>query len=502
MPMTAPAVLEVEDLHKSFGPVRALRGVDFVCRRGVVHALVGENGAGKSTLVGILSGVHLPDRGRLLVEGRPRRFASPREALQAGVAAVYQEFTVLPHLTVTDNVLLGQEPARWGVVDRRRARERVKAVLDELGAHDIDPRRPARTLSVSQRQLVEIARALTLEARVLIMDEPSAVLAGKELARLFQVIRRLAERGVSIVYVSHRLEEIGTVADEITILRDGTVVSTGPISSYRREDIIRQMVGRSLRTTASVPIEDHGETVLSARGLRLVPDDPHGIDLDLHRGEVVGVAGLMGSGRTRLARALIGLVETPGRVEVEGRTLRQTGVRAAARQGVAFIPEDRKTQGLALDLSVEANLSLPVVDRISRFGVISRVAQRGLVQGLVRRLDIRLASPRQPVRSLSGGNQQKVLLGKWLATTPRVLLLDEPFRGVDVGAKAEIFSVLEELSRAGMATLLISSDLPELIALSHRILVMRDGRLAGELSRAEASEEAIMALAVGRRDAA
>ncbi|HZU18221.1 MAG TPA: sugar ABC transporter ATP-binding protein [Candidatus Dormibacteraeota bacterium] len=500
--MTAPAVLEVQDLHKSFGPVHALRGVDLVCRRGVVHALVGENGAGKSTLVGVLTGVHQPDRGQLLVEGRPRRFASPREALQAGVAAVYQEFTVLPHLTVTDNVLLGREPARWGVIDRRRARERVEVVLRELGAQDIDPRRPARALSVAQRQLVEIARALTLEARVLIMDEPSAVLAGRELARLFQVVRRLADRGVSVVYVSHRLEEIGTVADEITILRDGAVVSSGPMAAYRREDIVRQMVGRPLRTAAGTPAQDRGEVVLSARGLRLVPDDPRGIDLDLHRGEVVGVAGLMGSGRTRLARALIGLVQAPGRVEVKGRVLPRSGVRAAARQGVVLIPEDRKLQGLALDLSVEANLSLPVLDRISRLGVISRVAQRGLVQELVRRLDVRLASPRQPVRSLSGGNQQKVLLGKWLATAPTVLLLDEPFRGVDVGAKAEIFAVLEELSRAGMATLLISSDLPELIALSHRILVMRDGRLAGELTRAEASEEAIMTLAVGQRGAA
>jgi ABC-type sugar transport system ATPase subunit len=501
MTSSADAVLEARGLHKAFGSAQALRGVDLACRRGVVHALVGENGAGKSTLVGILTGVHRPDRGEVLLEGRPRRFGGPRDALRAGVTAVYQEFTVLPHLSVADNVLLGQEPARRGVIDRRRALQRVRDVLGQLGADDVDPRRLARTLSVSQRQLIEIARALVLEARVLIMDEPSAVLAGRELARLFQVIRGLTARGVSVIYVSHRLEEIGSVADEITILRDGEVVSSGPMDRYTREEIVRHMVGRTLKEVGSERGGAAGDVALSVRGLRLVPTDPRGIDFDVHRGEVVGVAGLMGSGRSRLARALVGLVRTPGRVAIGGRELRRTGVRASARQGLVLIPEDRKTQGLALDLSVEANLTLAVADRISRLGVISRPRRRRLVDELVGRLDIRLASPRQPVRALSGGNQQKVLLGKWLATEPRVLLLDEPFRGVDVGAKSEIFAAIERLSRAGMATLLISSDLPELIGLSHRVLVLRDGRLRGELGHGEASEEAIMALAVGQEAA-
>jgi ABC-type sugar transport system ATPase subunit len=491
------AVLEARGVHKSFGPVRVLRGVDFACRPGTVHALVGENGAGKSTLVGVLTGVHRPDRGETVLEGTPRILSSPRDALRAGIAAVYQELTVLPHLTVADNILLGQEPARRGVVDRRAGRQRVEAVLRELGSHDIEPDAPAGRLSLSQRQIVEIARALAREARVLIMDEPSAVLAGEELSRLFQLIRRLAERGVSIVYVSHRLEEIEAVTDEITILRDGEVVSSGPAAGYTREDIIRQMVGRTLERSRRGVARVEDEPVLSVRGLRLTPADPAGIDLDIQRGEVVGVAGLMGSGRSRLARSLVGLLEAPGTVRVNGRELGRRDIRATARQGVVLIPEDRRTQGLALDLSIEANISLPVAGRISRFGILSRPAQRSLVREMIRRLDIRLADPRQPARSLSGGNQQKVLLAKWLATEPAVLLLDEPFRGVDVGAKSEIFATIERLSESGMATLLISSDLPELIGLSRRVLVMRDGRVAGELSAGEVTEEAIMALAVG-----
>jgi ABC-type sugar transport system ATPase subunit len=464
-----PPLLEAYRINKSFGGIHALRSVDLTCHAGQVQALVGENGAGKSTLTAVLAGVHQPEEGEIRMNGEEVRFTSPRDALARGIAVVYQEFTLLPHLSVAENIFLGHEPARGSVVRHRELRERAAALLDQLGMGRLPLTAPVRRLSVAQQQVVEIAKALAHNARLLIMDEPSAVLAGAEFEHLADLIKRLASRGVSIIYISHRLDEVEAVADQVTVLRDGQVVVSAPAGQLSRDDIVRSMVGRTLDEAFPVRRAD----------------------------EVVGVGGLVGSGRSRLARALVGLERAPGTVKIRGRPFRHRSVRAAAGRGLVLIPEDRKGAGLVLDLPIAANVSLPVLGRVSNSSVLSRQAETSLAQDTIRTLGIRASGPDQRVRQLSGGNQQKVVLGKWLAADPAVLLLDEPLRGVDVGAKEEIYGIIRDLADQGSAILVISSELPELLGLSDRILVMRDGRVAGELSREQASEEAVMALAIG-----
>lgn len=497
---TSP-LLVARGISKAFPGVQALEDVDLVCRRGRIQALLGENGAGKSTLTAVLTGVIQPDEGDILLEGRPVAFSQPREALRCGVAAVHQEFTLLPHRTVAENVFLGHEPSRRGLVRRNELTERAAELLRGLGIKDPPVNTPVRRLSVAQQQVVEIAKALAHDAKVLFMDEPSAVLAGAELERLFEIISGLADRGVSIVYISHRLAEVDQIADEVVVLRDGRLVAAGPKYDFPRAEIVRRMVGRSLEETFPQRTSPLGEPLLEVKNLLLPGTEPDGLNLHVRAGEIVGVAGMVGSGRSRLGRALVGLgAPSSGSVEIRGEQVSPLTLRKAMSHGVVYIPEDRKTSGLVLDLSVAANVSLPVLSELTRFGVLSRRLETTLAHDTIDRLGIRVSGPLQPTRQLSGGNQQKVVLGKWLAAEPQVLILDEPLRGVDVGAKAEIYAIIRDLAEAGAGILFISSELPEILGLSDRIVVMSEGRIVGELDRDDATEERILELAIGERE--
>lgn len=488
-------------IHKSFPGVHALRGVDLTCRAGAVHALVGENGAGKSTLMSVITGVRQPDAGELRWEGESLRLRGPKDALERGIAAVYQELTVLPYLSVADNVLLGQELTRHGALDRRATRRRVTELLDRLGLGDVRPEARAGNLSVAQRQLVEIARALARDARLLLLDEPTAVLADREIEQLFTVIRDLARSGVAIVYISHRLQELASVADEITVLRDGANISHESAATYETAHLVRDMVGREVGPLLLDSHEPGQAVVLSVRNLQLPGTEPEGVSLDVRAGEVVGLAGLVGSGRSRFLRTLVGLAPSHGgQVRILDRTIRRLAIRSAARAGMVYLPEERKSHGLVLDLTLAANITLPVLRLVSRAGVLSPAKERATAGAAVQQLGIRASGLRQRVRDLSGGNQQKTVLAKWLQTRPQVLLLDEPTRGVDVGGKSEIHRLIRDLASEGLATVVVSSELPELLGLCHRVLVFRRGEVVGELRREHATEEAVVGLAMGTRE--
>ncbi|MDQ4058761.1 MAG: sugar ABC transporter ATP-binding protein [Actinomycetota bacterium] len=490
-------LLRAEGIVKAFPGVKAVNDADFEVRRASVHALVGENGAGKSTLAKIIAGFLQPDGGRLLLDGRDVVFPSPRAALDAGIAMVYQEFTLLPHLSVADNIFLGHEPCSRGVINENEMRSRSGQLLAELGMPGIDPTEPARRLSVAQHQIVEIAKALAYDARLLLMDEPSAVLGGGELQHLYEVIERLVARGVAIVYISHRLAEIEAVADDATVMRDGSVAWTGRAKRTTRADMVRHMVGRSLDETFPARTGTMGDVVLQVDGLMLPGTEPDGISFKVRAGEILGVAGMVGSGRSRMARALLGLEPAPsGSIRVKDRVLERSTPRRAAATGLVLIPEDRKGAGLILDFGVAENVSLPSLEDVSSNGIISMNAEEDMAERSIVELSIRASAPRQRAAQLSGGNQQKVVLGKWLETEPSVLVLDEPLRGVDVGAKAEIYQLIRRLADEGAAMVLISSELPEIIALADRVMVMRNGRVAGEIDGSEATEESILSLAV------
>jgi ABC-type sugar transport system ATPase subunit len=498
-PTSTPPLLEARRLVKTFPGVRALDEVDLTCRPGRVHALLGENGAGKSTLVRILTGNMAPDAGEILLEGRPVRFHDPRAALALGITAVYQELTVLPDMSVLDNVLLGQERTRRGLIRLGDERRVAREVLARVGLQDVDLSARAETLSLANQQLVEIARALARQTRLLILDEPSAVLSGDKLESLFGVVRTVAGHGVAVIYISHRLEEIGALADDITVLRDGRDVSSGVAADYDVPRIIREMVGRDVDTVFPPLARPGLDVVLKVRGL--VPAGGHGsvppLDLDVRAGEIVSVAGLVGSGRSRLLRTLAGAQpRDAGTVEVTGRRVRAS-VRDAVAAGIALVPEERKTDGLVLPLPVRANTTLASLGSVTSGGWLSTRRERDAFGVEQRRLQIRTAGPDQGTWQLSGGNQQKIVLAKWLRTQPKVLLLDEPTRGIDVGTKAEIYRIVRELAAEGMAVVVVSSDLPEVTGLAHRVIVCRQGQVVGELSGADIAEEKIMNLALG-----
>jgi ribose transport system ATP-binding protein len=490
-------LLEASAVNKSFPGVRALDGVDFALRSGEVHALVGENGAGKSTLIKILCGIYHPDSGEIRVDGETVTIASAQDAQRLGIAPVHQEIHLVPLLSVAENIFLGRQPLRSrGWIDRGGMERQAAETLQSLGIR-VDVRALVTDLSVAQRQMVSIARALTSHARVIILDEPTASLSERETTILFEIIRLLKERGVAIIYISHRLEEIFAIADRVTVMRDGRVIGTKPVADTRLDQIIAMMVGRQMSELfrkEEVPI---GSPVLEVDHLT-VEGILRDISFTLHRGEILGLAGLVGAGRSELARAIFGADRYDGgNVLLEGRPLRARHPRQAVTRGVGLAPEDRKQQGLIMGLPVAQNITLANLFRRQRLGFFSLSAERKTAETYVRRLGIRTPDVDRQVAFLSGGNQQRVVIARWLETRPKVLILDEPTQGVDVGAKAEIHGLMVELARAGVGILLISSDLPEVLQMSDRVLVMHEGRITGRFSREQATQEMVMRSATG-----
>jgi ABC-type sugar transport system ATPase subunit len=490
-------LLVLRGVTKRYGGVQALAGVDLDVRAGEVHGLVGENGAGKSTLLKILSGAVVPDAGEVRLAGAFLPTGSPRACEACGVSTIYQEFSLVPSLTATQNIFLGHEsstPGR-GAARRNAMRGRACSLLAELLGETregsmIDPDRPVRELSVPERQMVEIARALSRESRLILMDEPSATLTEQETARLHATVHGLRARGVSILYISHRLEEVLTLADRVTVLRDGRRVETIPVAEATLDRLIRGMVGRSIREHYPKEPAPPGDAIIEI-------EPPEGLPVRVRAGEVVGLAGLVGSGRTELVRAVFGVDRRPGlRVRWCGHPIQARSPAEAIALGIGMVPEDRQGQGLVLGLGVDVNIALPSLDRESG-GWLSPARLRELARPLIRDLQIRLADPSQPVRSLSGGNQQKVVLAKWLARQVRLLILDEPTRGIDVGAKQEMYRLMNQLTHEGKGVLLISSDLPEVLAMSDRLYVMRHHRVIAELPEGDRSPETVMAYATG-----
>jgi rhamnose transport system ATP-binding protein len=492
------ALLRLTGIVKSFAGVRALDGVSFEVHAGEVHALVGENGAGKSTLVKVATGAHAPDAGQVAVGGQPAARLDPLAARRLGIAVIYQQPALLPDLTVAENIALADERAgTWGRVRWDARRRRARELLDRVGAR-IEPGAIVHRLRMPEQQLVEIARALGTDARVIFMDEPTASLSVRETAHLFSVIRELRGRGTGIVYVSHRLEELFELADRATVLRDGRVVACRPMAELDRPALIRLMVGRELASGFPERRRRRGDVVLEARGLRCRASGLGEASFALHAGEVLGLAGLVGSGRTELARTLFGLTPADaGEIRVLGQAVRVHSPARALSLGIGYVPEDRRRHAVIAEMPIAANITLAVLRELSRHGMLDRAEERRRAADLAARLQVRASSIDAPVATLSGGNQQKVALGRWLATAPRILLLDEPTQGIDVGAKAEIYRLIEELAEQGLALLMISSELPEVLGLSDRVGVMHDGRLAGILAREDATPEAVMALALG-----
>jgi rhamnose transport system ATP-binding protein len=497
--MRGPAALRIalRDATKSYGAVRALRDGNLELRAGEVRGLMGENGAGKSTLVKILGGVIRRDSGEMHVEGAPVDFHSPHDARDAGLAVIYQEPTLFPDLSVAENVVMGYHPlGALRRVDRRAMHRQVGELLDRLGVQ-LDPERVVRGLSIADQQIVEIAKALSFDARVLIMDEPTAALSGPEVERLFSVVRTLREEGAGVLFISHRLEEVFTICDTVTIMRDGAVVHDARIADMTPDEMVRRMVGRELSALFPKQDAEVGEIVLSVDGLTRegVFSD---IGFDVRAGEIVALAGLVGAGRSEVARAIFGIDRADGgRVEVGGRRLPAGSPAAAMRAGVGFVPEDRRQQGLVMDLSIARNTALTRLKALSRLGLIAGGSEQRLARDWASRLQLKFHRLGDPVGTLSGGNQQKVVLAKWLATEPKLLIIDEPTRGIDVGTKAEVHRLMSELAGRGLAVLMISSELPEVLGMADRVLVMHEGRITGELSRDEADEESVVRLATG-----
>jgi rhamnose transport system ATP-binding protein len=496
-----PLVLELAGISKSFPGVQALKAVRFDMRAGEVHALLGENGAGKSTLIKIVSGVHPPDQGSIRIDGQEVTFASPLEAQRAGIATIYQELLLFPELTVAENIFMGHAPrTRLGAIDWPRMRAQARALLASLEIHDLDVNQVVGTLSVGNRQRIEIAKALSQNARILIMDEPTAALTERDVERLFAIVRLLRTRGVGIVYISHRLEEIFLLADRVTVFRDGEYVATKQVRDTDRDDLIQMMVGRridALFPKFEVPI---GEPVLELRSIVRKPATG-GVSLTLRAGEIVGLAGLVGSGRSELAQVVFGITPADsGDIRIGGNTVAIRSPSQAKRLGIAYVPEDRGTQGLVRPMQLKENVSLAVLAAVSKRSFIDRAAEAALAATSIQKFGIRASGIGQVVNKLSGGNQQKVVLSKWLASGPKVLILDEPTRGIDVGAKAEIHRLMSELAGQGIAILMISSELTEIMGMSDRILVMREGRIVAEFARAAATQEAIAAAMMSSAD--
>jgi ABC-type sugar transport system ATPase subunit len=486
-------LLSLKGIRKSFGGVQALSDGNLEVSEGEVHLLMGENGAGKSTLMKIVAGMYRRDAGEMLWRGQPVSFNRPAEAAANGVAMVHQESLLAPHLSIAENIFLGRETtSKIGWVRRRAIAEKARRVISELGFH-LDPETLVARLSPAGRQLVEICRAVALGSSLLIFDEPTSSLSESETKEVFRIVKELCRRGIGVIYITHRLEELRSIGDRVTVLRDGATVHTGSLQDLDRDQLIQFMVGRSVNAIYHRESLPPGETLLRVEGLSrgFVRD----ISFSLRAGEIVGLGGLMGAGRTELCRVLFGLDPAEaGTVEVAGRRVTPKNPRQAVTSGVALIPEDRQNNGLALKLPIAHNITMPDLGRVSRIGILNKSAESAVASDYRERLRIRCTSPRQLAGRLSGGNQQKIVIAKWVARGARVFLFDEPTRGIDVAAKQEVFEEMDRLARAGAAILMVSSELPELLQVADRVLVMREGRLTGELSR-PATQEEIMRLA-------
>src|SRR6187551_2517381 len=490
-------LLALEHAQKSFGAVHALEDGEIELFGGEVHGLVGENGAGKSTLVKILAGVHRPDSGRLLLDGEEAIFDNAKQSQAAGIAIIFQEPTLFPDLTVAENIFVGVQPLkRFRRIDGRRMRREVTMLFEQLGVR-LDPDRLARGLSIADQQLVEIAKALTTNARVIVMDEPTAALTSAEVDRLFRIVETLRARGNAVLFVSHRLEEIFAICQRVTVMRDGRHVLTKPIGELTVQSIIRAMVGRDMEALFPKLETEPGRVVLEVD--RLTREGVFtDVSFQVRSGEIVALAGLVGAGRTEVARAIFGIDRfDAGAVEIDGRRLPPGSPSAAMSAGIGLVPEDRRQQGLVMDFSIERNIALASLDTVQRGGLIFRGAERSFARDWALRLQLKYARLSNPVWTLSGGNQQKTVLAKWLGRKPRLLIVDEPTRGIDVGTKAEVHRLLSELAAQGVAVLMISSELPEVLGMADRVVVLFEGRVTGEFTGAEATEDAIMHAATG-----
>jgi rhamnose transport system ATP-binding protein len=488
-------IIELKDITKRFSGVEVLHEVSFSLRLGEVHALLGENGAGKSTLVKVMTGIHQPDKGEIYLDGKQVVFADTRESRQMGIAAIYQELSLFPDLDVAENIFVGRQPTTTGGrIDWRKLYTDAEKLLLSLGVH-LELKQKARSLSIAQQQMVEIARAFSINARILIMDEPTSSLTLNEVADLFRLIRRLRNEGTAIVFISHRLEELFELADRVTVMRDGSYVDTRPIKDVTRDDLIRLMVGRTI--TDLFPKQDvkAGEVVLKVENLACAGSF-HDVSFELRKGEILGMAGLVGAGRTNVARAIFGVEPaTGGSIQIEGQEVAVTSSQQAIKLGLAYVPEDRQLHGLIPAMPITSNISLPILFKYARRGWLQDKVERRAAYNAALQMEVRANNMWQLARELSGGNQQKIVLSKWLSTKPRILILDEPTRGIDVGTKAAVHALMSKLAAEGMAILMISSELPEILGMSDRVIVMREGHITGHFSRTEATQEKIISAA-------
>ncbi|TWT52543.1 Xylose import ATP-binding protein XylG [Rubripirellula amarantea] len=493
-----PARLEVRHLSKRFAGVTALDDVSLAFRGGEVHAVIGENGAGKSTLMKIMAGVQPPDQGEILYDGKPVELGSVQDALSTGVALIHQELNLADNLDVGANIFLGREPRKFGLIDFAEITKRSREFLNMVGL-DVDPATKVGDLTIGLQQLVEIAKALSTRARVLIMDEPTSSLSQHETDALFEVVEKLRRDNVTVIYISHRLNEVSRLADRVSFLRDGRFVGSLDKHEINHDAMVQGMVGRDISQFYARRDHEVGDTVLEVRGLRTTRSPEHEVNFDVRAGEMVGVAGLVGAGRSEMLAAIFGVEPAiSGSIRIAGKDLVLGSCRAAINAGLAMVPEDRKQQGLILAWGTRQNVSLPGLEANKRAGIgINLSQERETSRRMTAEMRIKASDDFQPVEDMSGGNQQKVVIGKWLAMQPKVLLLDEPTRGVDIGAKQEIYRLMEELAEKGVAILFVSSELEEVLSMSDRVLVMHEGQLSGELSRDEASEESVMRLATG-----
>ncbi len=500
-------LLSIKGVHKRFPGVYALRGVDFDVYAGEIHALLGENGAGKSTLIKTIAGVYRPDEGDIRFAGQKVNFSSPRDAQKSGIDVIYQELSLYPELTVAENIFMGHAPFRKAgflkMMDWPTMNRRAKELLAELDVHDLDVSRKVGTLNVGNRQRVEIAKALSLEAKLLIMDEPTAALTETDVEQLFRITRLLRDRGVGIVYISHKLIEVFELADRVTVLRDGQYISTKQVSDTNESELISMMVGRTIDNLFPKQESKVGDVVLEVRNINHAPLTRN-VSFKVRSGEIVGLAGLVGSGRSETAQVVFGILPAQsGDILVQGKPVKINRPADAVAQGIAYVPEDRGTQGLIKQMTIRENVSLAILPEVSSASFINYNAEKALAQKSIDQFSIKAYSGEQATNKLSGGNQQKVVLSKWLASHPKVLIMDEPTRGVDVGAKSEIHRLMSKLvAEEGLAILMISSELPEVLGMSDRILVMREGEIVAEYSRAEATQEKIGAAMMASRKAA